>query len=92
MPAPSSRVAPAGSSSSPAPLAVIQEREEQVMPREFCPRCGVVRNMEVTASRRKVVGKDGTVREVVRRALHCETCRSFVRSEEAAPEADADKR
>jgi len=37
-------------------LAVIQEREEQVMPREFCPRCGVVRNMEVTASRRKVVG------------------------------------
>lgn len=62
------------------------------MPREFCPRCGVVRNMEVTASRRKLVGKDGTVREVVRRALHCETCRSFVRSEEAAAEADGKTR
>ncbi len=52
------------------------------MSRQFCPKCGAVRNMEVTTSRREVVDADGNAREVVTKVLHCETCGSFVRSEE----------
>ncbi len=52
------------------------------MQRAFCPKCGALTNMEVTTSRRKVTEPDGTVREVVTRTYHCETCHSFVRSDE----------
>ncbi len=53
------------------------------MQRAFCPKCGALRNMEVTTSRRKVTRPDGTKREIVARTYHCETCRAFVRSESA---------
>jgi len=53
-----------------------------LMPREFCPRCGAVGNMEVTVSRRQAKAPDGTVKEIVTKTFHCEACHSFVRSED----------
>ena len=66
--------------------------KEGVMGRAFCPRCGVTRNMEVTVSRRRVEEPDGTVRQVVTRTYHCETCGCFVRSERepVPPAAECD--
>jgi len=54
------------------------------MPMEFCAGCRALRNMEVAESRREEVDDDGARRTVVTRIYHCETCRRFVRSEEAA--------
>ena len=52
------------------------------MYRELCPRCGVLRNMQVSTSRRKVVDSEGKVKEILTRVLHCAHCHSFVRSED----------
>ena len=52
------------------------------MAREVCPRCRELRNMQVTVSRRRVVDCDGRVTHVCVRALHCEQCGTFVRSED----------
>ena len=52
------------------------------MAREVCPRCGKLRNMEVTVSRRRVVDCNGRVTHVCVRVLHCEQCGTFVRSED----------
>ncbi|MCK4283459.1 MAG: hypothetical protein KAX44_04010 [Candidatus Brocadiae bacterium] len=57
------------------------------MSMELCRRCGVLRNVCVTTSRRTVVQPDGTTIEVETRAYHCETCNTFIRSEDVK-EAD----
>ena len=52
------------------------------MSQDMCPRCGALRNMRVTTSRRKVVDADGESRTVITKTYHCEVCSTFVRSEE----------
>jgi len=47
---------------------------------ELCPRCGVVRNMQVGVSRRTETDPKGKAREIVTRTYHCETCGHLVRS------------
>lgn len=52
------------------------------MPHELCPRCRCLRNMRVTTHRRKVGDAKGNTKEILTRIFHCETCHSFVRSED----------
>ena len=52
------------------------------MPIELCSRCGEARNMRVSTTRREVRDAAGNPRHVVTRTLHCETCNTFVRSED----------
>ena len=54
------------------------------MGREFCRHCGEVCNMRVTVTRRRAVDTRGRATEVPVRALHCERCGTFVRSEDVA--------
>jgi hypothetical protein len=49
---------------------------------ELCPRCRGLRNMRVTTDRRKVVDAKGKTKVILTRIFHCETCNSFVRSED----------
>jgi hypothetical protein len=53
------------------------------MAQMMCPRCGALRNVEVTVLRRTVKDPDGRRRQVVTTSYHCEVCHTFVRSEEA---------
>jgi hypothetical protein len=38
--------------------------------------------MRVSVSRRKKVAEEGKIKEVKTRSYHCQTCHTFVRSEE----------
>ena len=58
------------------------------MAREFCPGCGVVRNMAATVTERTRTGADGKREKVVATTYHCETCGRFVRSEESRRPSD----
>jgi len=59
------------------------------MAREFCPKCGTERNLEVAVSRRKEADDKGNIREVTIRTYHCEVCHSFVRSERSGADVHA---
>jgi C4-type Zn-finger protein len=49
---------------------------------EFCTRCRTVRNMRVSVSLRKLPDSKGNIKEIVTKSYHCESCGSFVRSED----------
>ncbi len=53
------------------------------MPSEFCTICKKITNMAVTVMQRTITGPDGKVETITVKTYHCESCRSFVRSEEA---------
>jgi hypothetical protein len=53
-----------------------------VISNEFCPKCRALRNIVVSVSRGELVGSDGNPGEILTRNYYCETCRSFLRSEE----------
>jgi len=52
------------------------------MSSEQCPHCQEIRNMRVAVSRRKEVTPDGKTREIETTSFHCETCNTFIRSED----------
>ena len=52
------------------------------MPTKYCPHCRAVRNMSVTASRREERTSGGEKKVIETRSLHCETCSTFVSSED----------
>ena len=49
---------------------------------EFCPRCQALRGMTVSTSRREEIDSEGKVKKILTKSYHCETCHSFVRSED----------
>ena len=66
-----------------------QETEMEIV-NELCPKCQTLRTMTVTISRREEVDSEGNKQEIVTRSFHCETCRSFVRSEDIEVEEEAE--
>jgi hypothetical protein len=52
------------------------------MPTEHCPNCRTLRAMRVSTTRRTIPDKAGKAKTVLTRTFHCQTCQSFVRSEE----------
>jgi hypothetical protein len=52
------------------------------MANEFCPNCRTLRNMTVSAIKRKIKDKKGKEKEISIHTYHCEACNSFVRSEQ----------
>jgi hypothetical protein len=48
----------------------------------LCPRCHAVRNMVMSTSTRMITGPDGKVKEIRTKLFHCDTCNSFVCSED----------
>ena len=59
------------------------------MPREFCPKCEAVRNMQASTARRKATDAEGNPVTVLTTTYHCESCHTFVRSEDVElPEQD----
>ena len=55
---------------------------------EYCPKCQATRYMVVTVSQRSEVDANGDTREITTYSLACETCHSFVRSEETEKAAE----
>jgi len=49
---------------------------------KLCPRCHAVRNMVVTTSIRMTTGPKGKLKQIRTKLFHCETCNSFVHSED----------
>ena len=49
---------------------------------EYCPKCQATRHMVATVSQRSEVDANGDTKEIVTYSFHCETCHSFVRSED----------
>lgn len=58
------------------------------MPREYCPRCQQVTNVQVAKSMRKVLDRDGNAVEVWTEVVHCEACGAFIRSGDIRAEQD----
>jgi len=52
------------------------------MSSELCPRCHAVRNMVMTTSTRVTTGPAGKLNKIRTKLFRCETCNSFVRSED----------
>ena len=52
------------------------------MPTRYCQHCRAVRNMRVTVSRREERTPEGEKKVIETRSLHCETCTTFVSSED----------
>lgn len=50
---------------------------------EYCSKCQATRNMSITKSERNEVDANGDTKIIVTSNFHCETCQSFIRSEEA---------
>jgi len=57
------------------------------MKNEFCPRCNALRNMVTTASTKVVSGPDGRKKLIQTNLFHCDTCNSFVQSEDTGRKA-----
>ena len=53
-----------------------------VVPREYCPKCRKVTEATATMSEREETRADGSVLSVKIRTVHCESCGTFIRSEE----------
>jgi len=49
---------------------------------EMCPRCRELRNTKQTVTNRRIDTPDGKTREIRTTSYHCETCGSFIRSED----------
>ncbi len=49
---------------------------------EYCPRCNELQNMSATTSARVLFDPNGEKKVVKIRLFHCDTCNSFVRSED----------
>ena len=48
----------------------------------YCPRCRAIRNMRESVTRRTEPDAEGDSRQIETRSHHCETCNSFVWSED----------
>ena len=59
------------------------------MSSELCARCHAVRSMVMTTSTRVTTGPEGKPNKIRTRLFHCETCNSFVRSEDIEPLKEA---
>jgi hypothetical protein len=53
-----------------------------IVSKEYCPRCQAPRKMTVSTSQREETDSEGNSRKILTRNYHCETCQSFVRSED----------
>ena len=49
---------------------------------KLCPKCHVVRNMVMSISTRVTSGPRGKLKQIRTKLFHCETCKSFVCSED----------
>ena len=47
---------------------------------ELCPMCRKIANMIISFVMRTVTGADGETKLIKMNTYHCETCRSFVRT------------
>ena len=52
------------------------------MPQAFCPHCQAFKNMGMTVLRRKSISPDGKTKEIETKTFHCESCFTFVQSED----------
>ena len=48
----------------------------------YCPHCRTVTNLHMSISLRSISGTDGNTEMIVSKTYHCESCCSFVRSED----------
>ena len=55
---------------------------EIILKNEFCPKCYALRNMVITSSTRVISDPDGRKKLIQTNLFHCDTCNSFVRSED----------
>ena len=53
------------------------------MTHEFCPHCNKLRNLIVSRSLKITKDKNGKEIRKIIHSYHCESCNSFIRSEEA---------
>lgn len=60
---------------------------EIILKNEFCPKCYALRNMVMTSSTRVISDPDGKKKIIQTNLFHCDTCNSFLRSEEKAGKA-----
>ncbi len=49
---------------------------------DFCPRCNALRNMVMTSTVRVITDPNGEKKIIKTNHFHCDTCNSFVRSED----------
>jgi hypothetical protein len=49
---------------------------------EMCPACREIRNMRMSVSERTVKGSEEKTKRIRTLTFHCETCNTFVRSED----------
>lgn len=47
----------------------------------YCPHCRVVTNLSVSVALQTIPRPDGKTRMLISRTYHCESCYSFIRSE-----------
>jgi hypothetical protein len=66
-----------------------QETEMEIV-NELCPKCQTLRMMTVSISRREEVDSEGNKQEIVTKSFHCESCHSFVRSEDVEVEEEVE--
>jgi hypothetical protein len=59
------------------------------MSSELCPICHAVRNMVMTTSTRVTTGPKRKPNKIRTKSFHCETCNSFVRSEDIQTRQEA---
>jgi hypothetical protein len=52
------------------------------MPRDYCPKCRKVTDTTVIESERDDPQADGSMLSVKTRSIHCDSCGTFIRSEE----------
>ncbi len=52
------------------------------MVREFCSKCNSLTNMMVSESERTETDSEGKDIKVITNSFHCDSCHTFVRSEE----------
>lgn len=49
---------------------------------EYCPHCRAITNLSASITLRTNPGPDGKMETLISRIYHCESCRSFIRSED----------
>lgn len=55
---------------------------------ELCPKCRQLRNTKTTVTSRKVKDPEGKTNEIRTTSYHCETCGTFIRSQDEEVSAE----
>ena len=60
------------------------------MSSDWCSSCQAWRNMHVSTSTRQVTDEQGKTIQITTHSYHCETCNTFVRSEDVEQPSEDD--